>query len=516
MTTYFTIEPDSELSLTRSSTILSEDKQILLHGQSSEALGTVGIQDRKIAALPESSFGLGQQKVTGTVQIGSPLEPIASPVASIPAEMLHEIFFYCQDSNIVLPLSASSGHPWGLGHVCSRWREEIWNVSSLWRDIEVRKRRGGVDDWKVRDPLHDIISKRTTPIELYTRGQTTPGLFDFILFFNHRFRSLSITISRNNDLYTLLELPLTSFSNLEVLRLTFMEIHPRLRVFPNTFFQNIPDLRLLKLKTIQNIPVFEILQLPFTQLVRLSMSTFDISSETMYSILRQTTRLKNFHLRISSEPPFTEGSLQIVLSSLKFLNVELTNCTVWTHLFEPLVVPSLREMLITTDRSTFPTQLVTSLLQRSQCDIIAMGINPSFFDEEVHISDLEIKSLFIQTPSLIRCETGFIISPSIMRMIQDRTLLPVVRRGAWRFRPDGMNAFLDFADSCIQGVRPLQIKLGCYADLGIDEVRQRYQECRRTYRGTNKVDLTCVNLPMEEEDELDRMDDDIWDEDEGV
>lgn len=53
-----------------------------------------------------------------------------------PSEVIAEILWHVYDGRAVLP-PIKDGCTWTLGHVCSRWRQILWNSPSLWTDITV-------------------------------------------------------------------------------------------------------------------------------------------------------------------------------------------------------------------------------------------------------------------------------------------------------------------------------------------------------------------------------------------
>lgn len=525
METRHTRESASELQSWRASDVLSDTTKARVRGLLSEALEDIGHLDRRIIAAQEDLRDLDlpdleSQKDTDMARIVILREAI-SPIKRVPTETLHEIFSHCTTGKIILPLRAQAAHPWLLGHVCSRWKDTIWGVPSLWSHIEIGIDRGGPEDRIVREPLSDIVAKSNVLLNLYTEGDKTAAFFDIIISFNNRVRSLAFPIVGNKDLYRFLKLPTHSFANLEELLISVLEVVPPLTMFQTTFFKNTPKLRVFKLHAQQNIPIFEPLLLPFHQLTDLGMTDFEISCNTMYSILRQATGLVFCHLKISSEPPPTANVSPIIVPSLILLNLILASSRPCDDLFGPLIFPSLLELRIVSDWTPFPLQTIMSFLHRSQCELQTLAINPEFRDSIVELSGQEIETLFRQTPSLVLCDTGFITPPSIFRMIQDGTLLPNISFGSWRFHPNGMITFLDFVDSCIpesesnQAVRVLQMDIGCYRGAEFGVVRQRFQSCKAEYRlrGIHLKSTTLPLGPLRDDDSWmmwDYFNDDVW------
>lgn len=515
MTTHLARESATELESWQSSDVLSDDIQVRVRGLISEAVKDIDFLDRRIAALADQGdlHDLEQKKETEAARIKILRETI-SPFKKVPNETLHYILSHCGTGAVRLPLSARNAYPWRLGHVCSRWTNAIWNVPSLWTPIRVQVFRGGIGDRIVREPLSDIISKFNGPLELYNGGYETPAFLDFIIAFNDRFHTLSFGISSNQALYTLLELPSGSFPNLENLGLTFSRLTPPFTQFETTVFENSPKLRSVKLTNPQDIPVFELLLLPFKQLTDLSMLSAELSSDTMYSILRQTTCLVYCHLTIRSESPSTSEIPPIILSSLLLLDLTLINVNGWNHLLAPFTTPSLKELEIINHAGPFPLQMVISFIHQSQCEIHTLSINTDFSHPLVEISDQEIEALLRSTPSLILCNTGFITPPFIFKMIQNGVLLPKIKFGSWRFRPQGLDAFMDFLDSCILGshpeqleaVRPIRMEVGCYRGDEFETVRQRFKSRNQEYKKVEGIDVNVTTLPFRRDPYMLRID----------
>lgn len=160
ITTRLARESAAELESWRSNEILPETVQERVRKLLSEALEDMDCLDLQIASSEGAVRDLQVQKDTDTEQIKK-LHEATSPFKKIPNETLLVILSYCRIGIITLPLSMGGpGMPtWRLGHVCSRWKDAIWNVPSFWSYIITTAECGGINDRNIREPLYDIMLK---------------------------------------------------------------------------------------------------------------------------------------------------------------------------------------------------------------------------------------------------------------------------------------------------------------------------------------------------------------------
>lgn len=499
ITTRLARESAAELELWRSNEVLPEIVQERVRKLLSEALEDMDGLDLQIASSEGAVQDLEVQKDANTAPIKNLREAI-SPFKKVPNETLLAILSYCRVGSIILPLSMCAMPPWRLGHVCSQWKNAIWNVPPFWSNIIAFPDRGGINDRNIRGPLYDIMLKTNILLDFRTGGFDTPALLDFIISWNHRFHTLSFPISGNQALSTFLRLHPHAFANLESFEFLTSKIILPLGTFQTTFFENASKLRRFAFHTYDNIPIFEHLWLPFWQLTEFVMPDLEISSGTMYSILQKTRCLIFCDLKLDFETAPMPNISPIVLQYLRKLSLTLGRFSSWDHVFEPLIAPSLKVLSLNSSWGHVPPQAITSFLRRSHCNIHTLSINPELTGLDIWISDQELEALFHETPSLQICKTAFLIPNSIFRKIQDCTLLPKIWSGSWRLQPEGLDAFMDFVDSCIlksRATRPIQMEVGCYTDEGYEAVRQRFKLRIQEYKKVRGIDVKGIVLPVD-------------------
>ncbi|KAF9462209.1 hypothetical protein BDZ94DRAFT_1237045 [Collybia nuda] len=472
-----------------------------------DALKDMKSLDRRIVSGQDHTGDLKIKKAVDMARIQSLREAI-SPIEKIPDDILHAIFSYYSTGTVQFPLSTHQPNPWRLAHVCSRWKSIIWKMPFLWKTLEVLASRGGIHDWEVREPLCDILWGTETLLELFAYGPATLPYFDLIISFHHRFRNLGFPVNGSADFYKLLELPSMAFPNLEGLSLLVIGLAPPLRTFQTTFLKNCAKLRKFNLKSYPELPAFEPFPLPFSQLTGLSLDSY-ISANTMYTILREATRLLSCRLSIGPGWASSSDVAPIILPSLTSLNLMFVGRVDLEYPFDPLTAPSLVQLYLVDFQGPFLMQMVVSFLQRSQCPLETLEINPKLVHYAVSVSEIEIRELFKQTPSLASCSVGFVIPPSIMKMIQDEELLPKIKFGFWRFRPDGMRAFIEFLESRIlkshsnpDEMPDITMRVGCYRteefgfreEEGFEEVRKHFKSRVRDYKKV--VNVKVITLPL--------------------
>lgn len=146
------LESRSERKSWRSNDVLPEETQEIIRCLLKEALEDMDFLNWAIATAPPSTQRTRFEKDRRiyTARIHSFRSAISS-LKMILSEILGKIFMYCcyrrppspwdcfpGNSDVELP-PGKSGYPWTLGHVCSHWRDSLWNTPSIWNRIVIQK-----------------------------------------------------------------------------------------------------------------------------------------------------------------------------------------------------------------------------------------------------------------------------------------------------------------------------------------------------------------------------------------
>lgn len=427
---------------------------------------------------------------------------VASTFVKIPPEVLYEIFLGCSNSGtgiLVVDIPPESDfYPWRLGHVCSQWREIIWNSPTIWSNIRIRFDYAKV--YPRPNVLSDILSRTKSLITLATTGWLQADILYIILTNSHRFKCLSFEALSMDSLIALFELPRGSLDLLESLLIGI-----RGAVFdtpPSGYFKNIrhrlPSLRKLRI-TGYTIITSHLPYFPYSLLTDLSIEGGMISPVTIHSILKRCNSLVFAAFRIN-EKDFDHEALQglynykttdITLPILKYLKITLSPPLDWASILHPLILPSLETFAsLGVPSPAFPNA-VASLLRRSKCSLRHFSID-LYYPARSNSTHPDLTHVLELTPNLISFATGCVATPALIRLVYSG-LLPQLTSGSWKVNPEGLCALLDCLDEGVaQPVLPLYFsgttRITCLGGPEFTAAYARYSNSYERYKAAG-VDI---------------------------
>lgn len=382
-----------------------------------------------------------------------------SPIQLLPPKILTQIFInYNLPSKpvVYLPPRRDLQYPWTLGHVCSQWRETLWNSPNIWGTIYMVPCRHETVVW---DILNVILSHTNGLISLsisrYSYSLLRVG--NLIRSFSHRFRGLILSTKYHYPLYLLLD-STASVAHLEDLYLLEVESNHMLPTFihPSSDIpRRFPSLR--KLGVSGNTSIARYLpHFPLSQLTHLSVAGYMASPTIVHVIIQQCTALLSAELAICRKVAGTSTSptTGTITSPLKHIDLIVYFDLDWDSFLNPLCLPCL-STFSNSDCSRSRTGLshsfphaIASLIDRSNCSLNSFSI--SYYFETLadpYPPHPDISNLVQKMPGLTAFMSGYIAAPAFIRVIHESlTKLEVVD---WKVEPDGLRTFLDLFDNYV-------------------------------------------------------------------
>jgi hypothetical protein len=136
------------------------------------------------------------------------------------------------------------------------------------------------------------------------------------------------------------------------------------------------------------------------------------------------------------------------------------------------------------------------LIVRSHCSLDTVNFTTGRQDVDV----FHYQSFLEQLSTVTTFKApAWVTSVSIARKVHHE-LLPVVTQSDWSVFPDGLEAFLDWADaqcstaSDIMTSGEFKIYLACLGGPGLAEVRDRYRRSLQVYQHYQWLDLSVFDL----------------------
>lgn len=215
----------------------------------------------------------------------------------MPPEVLTEIFtLYGSLTPTVYVPPMRDLYPWRLGHVCSRWREILWNSPEIWSNIEIRNPHR-VHEIRVEEILNEIFSHTSGLVSLciFSFYYSPSRIRDLILPFIPRLKAISILFLATGLLRMLLELPSGSLNHLQRLDLDFHADESLPTTNPG-----LPNFRRLSIRGGTSIaPCLPHFAWP--QLTHLSITEDMITPILIHFVLRQCRSLISVQFSINEE-----------------------------------------------------------------------------------------------------------------------------------------------------------------------------------------------------------------------
>lgn len=363
--------------------------------------------------------------------IGSEDDP--PPIAALPTEVLATIFRTCVNGEpIHLPPDSTMTAPWGLGHVCSSWREIfkadpiIWSSLILsYEDIDDRE---AFTRWvkeaifpRISCDLMSLTCLGSDYVHDSKRRQSGDTLTTLIIPNLARFRHLSLSM-----ICTAMEVLISSqprsCGSLASLELEFLpDTHDAAEgiVFgPGslTVFEHARNLRKVCLKgRSSSFTIASPLNLPWGQLKELDVS-IQLSLAVFAQFLPSCTQLVCCKLNVGGNPVPYRRITRFTLPQLRSACLRFDSFHTCSSLLEMLILPSMRSLSLALDfgsRLSMEGSLL-ALLARSMC------LLESF---EVLIFSFTIP--FNNIPALLEA------MPSLRKLFLPYTIplcIPVIRR----------------------------------------------------------------------------------------
>ncbi|RDB28234.1 hypothetical protein Hypma_001493 [Hypsizygus marmoreus] len=318
-----------------------------------------------------------------------------------PKEILNRIFGFCLGGGPILmeskdrravPLASYTA-------VSKKWRSVVVETPRFWNKLSLDY-KGFVDTNRLTNAAHVCLSRcGKQPISVETKA--TPGVYGvvarvapgvdpvakLIVPYAASFQQLRIVFPYT-WLRSFLHSPSGSIPLLEAVDIEFIYINNRdgapVIAGDMTVFENAPSLRRATFRlsntaydshgaTLHNqglpvvIPSGAQIRLPWSQLTHVSFIRIPVPCSVFHAVLGQCINLDSFSLTLLGEMD-TASSTEIMLPSLRWLRVDVTNQESFTTFIEPLILPALNELVINGGKDAiWPDADVSSLLTRSQC-----------------------------------------------------------------------------------------------------------------------------------------------------
>ncbi|KAF9457612.1 hypothetical protein BDZ94DRAFT_1272691 [Collybia nuda] len=399
---------------------------------------------------------------------------LADKTQVIPPEIITEIFLLVCNERVFIPIPLH-GYPWTLGHICSRWRQILWNSPSIWNTLTIGYRYPSVPinpapRLFISNILEDILSKISGVISLFVLdgyiGRVTSTVFENM----DRFHELSVHGISPEMLLSLFQLPAYSFVNLEELTLS-STIHERNLDFVASSLETAPKLRSVTLQIASQVYIPSFFKLPWSIMEHISVTTVPTPPLVIWSIFRTSPCLLScyFNIDVKMDIPTTSN---IIIPNLSMLDLETDDVFDWDSFFRPLVAPSLESLIITSPR--VPCAMLASFIIRSNCALRELDL--SEYDRKLHEVDKSDFGLLLDhLSSLTSLSLLQTLPPPIFFKINDGALLNLVKAEIF-VHPDGFAAFLDVLDAYI--VSPTRcfnyLHVVCFRGPGFSEQKNRY------------------------------------------
>ncbi|KAF9457129.1 hypothetical protein BDZ94DRAFT_266848 [Collybia nuda] len=282
----------------------------------------------------------------------------------IPPEIMAEIFALVVANGQVLILNRDDGYPWTLGHVCSRWRQILWDTPSIWNKIRVESHRFPIRARRYTsgNVLDYIFSKIPGPISLVTSKEE----LEVVLEHFSRFVELSIIGLGVHQLPSIFNLPESAFALLESFSLSLEGFYRRDTNFTSSPLQNAPSLRCVEYRTHYPTYIPALLLLPWARVEVINVVRMRIPPDVVLGILRSSPHLTSCSLH-TCDTPLTSVNSEIVLPVLEVFNIATLDNFDWETFLSPIITPSLTSLILTSPY--LPCAPVISLIIRSRCSL---------------------------------------------------------------------------------------------------------------------------------------------------
>jgi F-box-like len=318
-----------------------------------------------------------------------------APYKRLPREMLQHIFHYVPLGS---DLSGPSLHnaPLLLGRICSAWRRTVLRMPELWKDLHFFVENAHTQSQKVNAALMWFSRAGDLPLSLtITDTSEIPApkedfVTKVIVPFSHQFKYLHLVL-QSSQIRALLSLPVGSLDSLQELHVVAHTGPPW--TSPISVFS--PQARLRRIR-IQLTPLVvpQTFTLPWDRLDTFRCDS-SLQSDDCHQLLLSCQSLGKLHIRVFGIRHSGPSAVQIPLPNLRSLTVQLCDAESYDSFFLPLILPTLRSLVIYNyDGIPWSPRMYSSLLERSRCQI-----------EELYLGTLDAQSrdvlaLLQLTPSL--------------------------------------------------------------------------------------------------------------------
>lgn len=442
-----------------------------------------------------------------------------------PPEIMSEIFMIICGGNVVLPPQEDHGYPWILGHVCSRWRQILWNSPSIWSKITVgsvwRRPSDPHDPMSsttsvlTRETLKYIFRRITSPISLNVLGNFADVL-DVVLAHVEQFSELSLDDISQSALFHLLDLPGNSFAKLKKLSLSIDYVHqliPEYATLTTSSFKTAPNLRSVMYKMQQATYIPPLFFLRWERMEEIHVEGMTLSPRTIHDIWRSSSFLVSCSLLLS-EIEVIPTSQIITLPNLKTVHLGASYNFDWEGFLNPVMTPTLESLSLTS--SQISPRPLTSLIIRLCCSLRTLNI----YEKDTNKDDIdgaELEQLFQYLPFLTKLAVSWTIPPSAIRSIHHGAL-PKLINAEFPVHPEAFGACLDMIDAYIaRSLSPRRsfasFEIACYNSPGFTAVRDRYRDSYETYERVEGLRVYVFNKDYYEDTE-DQGDESEFDDDE--
>lgn len=321
--------------------------------------------------------------------LSSDLSQVDTPIHNIPAEILAKILTPIVLADITglddkyvidLPFKGWRRSPWKLGHVCSRWRETLWNASEVWRFIRVTEPTSAAKDERCLAIFNHILAHTnglmSLTISWSSKNDVLPKMIEAS---SHRLNALVVE-DWTEFAIQILKFPFPHLENLEMKTnagsLASLAPHPKISA-AGAIHPIFPKLRHLSLETQWDGAAW-ILYFPISQLQTISFSEALASPSVLYLCLKQGSALTSVKLsHADSDTSKSDEDIQVILPITSNLeSLELGHD--WDVSLEHLILPRLKRLAIGTNSSPgidpILAQALTALRARSQFVLESLSI----------------------------------------------------------------------------------------------------------------------------------------------
>lgn len=175
-----------------------------------------------------------------------------------------------------------------MSHVCSRWREVLWNSPAIWDNVDIGETGKKAPDTDFRELLNEILLHTNRLLFLSVGHYSSAGISDLIfLSFSRRFKGLFLHTITHASFCALLELPPGALNRLESLYVAFdWGRVPPLTGCSKNVREGLPNLKDLAISGFAPITSY-MPHLPLSQLTDITINNVIISSMEIHSILQR-------------------------------------------------------------------------------------------------------------------------------------------------------------------------------------------------------------------------------------